>query len=297
MNPPHCDYTPIGQHLLTVIVPVYNEKSTIERVLQRLLDAPYPDKEIIVVDDGSDDGTAAILECWASYPNVRILHHPRNRGRSAAVRTALARARGTIAILQDADLEYDPSDWPQLIEPIRRGEAAVVYGSRYLRPSRPLPWSKFRLAVSFLNLLVRLLYGRRLSDEATCYKAMPTALLRALNFRAQRFELCPEITAKICRLGLPILEVPISYHPRTAAEGKKIGWCDAWSAFWTLLRWRFLPLPHCCSSHAHFCPIRGIQSHDRKGAMVDRSALNGRPAAPSPVVSSGEVSEQIKARA
>jgi dolichol-phosphate mannosyltransferase len=241
MNPPHFSYAPTEQSLLTVIVPVYNERPIIDRVLQRLLAAPYPDKEIIVVDDGSTDGTAAVLERWTGHANILVLRHSCNRGKGAAVRTALAHASGAITIIQDADLEYDPADWPRLIEPIRRGEAVVVYGSRYLRPSRFLPWSRFRLAVSLFNWLVYLLYGRWLSDEATCYKAMPTALFRALDLRAQRFELCAEITAKVCRLGLPILEVPISYQPRTIAEGKKIGWRDAWSTFWTLLQWRFLP--------------------------------------------------------
>jgi glycosyltransferase involved in cell wall biosynthesis len=229
--------------LLTIIVPVYNERPTIEHVLQRLLESPYPDKEIIVVDDGSDDSTASVLDRWPCHPNILVLRHEFNRGKGAAVRTALARARGSIVIIQDADLEYDPDDWPRLIEPIRHGEASVVYGSRYLRTSHSLPWSKFRLAVSLLNLLVRLLYCRRLTDEATCYKAMPTELFRALDLRAQRFELCAEITAKVCRLGLPILEVPISYRPRTSEQGKKIGWRDAWSTFSTLLLWRFLPLP------------------------------------------------------
>jgi glycosyltransferase involved in cell wall biosynthesis len=243
MNPLHQSNETTAQPLLTAIVPVYNEKSTIERTLRRLLAAPYPNKEIIIVDDGSDDGTPSVLERWAGHPNLLVLHHARNRGKGAAVRTALAHAHGAITIIQDADLEYDPDDWPRLIEPIRRGEAAVVYGSRYLRPSESLPWSKYRLAVSLLNLLVRLLYGQRLSDEATCYKAMPTQLFRALDLRSRRFELCAEITAKVCRLRLPILEVPISYQPRTAAEGKKIGWRDAWSTFWTLLKWRFLPLP------------------------------------------------------
>jgi dolichol-phosphate mannosyltransferase len=243
MNTPQLDRAPIEEPLLTVIVPVYNERPTIEQVLQRLVAAPYPDKEIIVVDDGSEDGTAAVLDRWSGHPNILVLRHARNRGKGAAVRTALAHASGTITIIQDADLEYDPVDWPRLIEPIRRGGAAIVYGSRYLRPARPLPRSKYRLAVSMLNMLVRLLYGRRLSDEATCYKAMPTALFGALDLHSQRFELCAEITAKVCRLRLPILEVPISYQPRTAAEGKKIGWRDAWSTVWTLLRWRFLPLP------------------------------------------------------
>jgi dolichol-phosphate mannosyltransferase len=241
MNAPLLDPACQGQPLLSVIVPVYNEMPTIERLLHRLLAAPYPDKEILIVDDGSDDGTAAVLERWTSHPHVLVLRHAANRGKGAAVRTALAHAHGVFTIIQDADLEYDPDEWPRLIEPLRRGEACVVYGSRYLHPARSLPWSKFRLAVWLLNLLVYLLYGRRLSDEATCYKAMPTALFRALDLRAQRFELCAEITAKVCRLGLPILEVPISYQPRTAADGKKIRWRDACTAFWTLLAWRFLP--------------------------------------------------------
>lgn len=244
MNPPHFDLARMPQPLLTVIVPVYNEGPTVERMLQRILDAPYPDKEIIVVDDGSYDGTAAILERWSGRANLLVLRHPRNRGKGAAVRTGLDRASGAIALIQDADLEYDPNDWPRLIEPIRRGETQVVYGSRYLRPARPLPWNKFRLAVCLLNLLVRLLYGRRLTDEATCYKAMPTALFHALDLQANRFELCAEITAKVCRRKCSLLEVPISYSPRNALQGKKIGWRDAWSTIWTLLKWRFLPLSH-----------------------------------------------------
>ncbi len=242
MNPPHFPNSPSVQPLLTVIVPVYNERPTIDRLLQRLLAAPYADKEIIIVDDGSNDGTTAILARWIGHPNILLLRHSCNRGKGAAVQTALARARGVLALIQDADLEYDPDDWPRLIEPLRRGEATVVYGSRYLYPSLSLPWSRFRLAVSLFNVLVGVLYGQRLSDEATCYKAMPTALFRALDLCAQRFELCAEITAKLCRLGVRIQEVPISYQPRTAAEGKKIGWRDAWSTLWTLLQWRFRPL-------------------------------------------------------
>ena len=231
------------------------------------------------MDDGSVDGTSAVLERWSGHPKVLVLRHEFNCGKGAAVRTALARARGAIAIIQDADLEYDPDDWPRLIEPIRRGETSVVYGSRYLRPSHSLPWSKFRLAVSLLNLLVRLLYGRRLSDEATCYKAMPTELFRVLDLRAQRFELCAEITAKVCRLGLPILEVPISYRPRTSEEGKKIGWRDALSTFWTLLQWRFLPLPRTLrasiTGRADLSDTKGVGGHLALGLRATNAATPG----------------------
>jgi glycosyltransferase involved in cell wall biosynthesis len=228
--------------LLSVIVPVYNEAATVDQLLERLLRGPYPDKEVIVVDDGSADGTADRLARWATRPGVLVLRHDGNLGKGAAVRTGLAAASGDITVIQDADMEYDPQDFPTLVEPIRLGQAEVVYGSRYLSPQRPLPWTRFRLAVCLLNWTVRVLYGQRLTDEATCYKALPTRLLRALDLQATRFELCPEITGKVCRLGVPIFEVPISYTPRTTAEGKKIRWRDGVQAAWTLLKWRFAPL-------------------------------------------------------
>jgi dolichol-phosphate mannosyltransferase len=225
---------------LSVLAPVYNEERTVDALLRRLRNGPYPDKEVIVVDDGSTDDTPAILARWAGEAGFLVLRHPSNRGKGAAVRTALAHARGQIAVIQDADLEYDPAGLPGLIEPIRRGESEVVYGSRYLGSARPLPWSRFRLAVCGVNLLVRLLYGQRLTDEATCYKAFRMDLLRALAVRARGFELCAELTAKVCRAGRRIVEVPVRYQPRTAAEGKKIGWRDCWPTVWALIKWRFL---------------------------------------------------------
>lgn len=226
--------------LLSVIVPIYNEAATVDVVLRRLLAAPYPvpQKEIIVVNDGSTDGTTACLLLWQHTPGVTVLRHDINQGKGAAIRTGLARARGPITIIQDADLEYDPADMPRLIEPIRLGQASVVYGSRYLDRRTRLPWTKFRVAVLVLGGFVRLLYGVRVTDEATCYKAMRTDLLRALAIEARRFEFCPEVTAKLCRRGIPILEVPIGYRPRSCAGGKKIRWRDAWQAAWTLLQWR-----------------------------------------------------------
>jgi glycosyltransferase involved in cell wall biosynthesis len=228
-----------SEPLLTVLVPAYNEARTIDALLHRLLAGPYPDKEVIVVDDGSTDATPSLLESWATRPGFRVLRHGHNQGKGAAIRTGLAHARGAITVIQDADLEYDPTDLPRLIEVIRRGDSDLVYGSRYLRPEAALPWTRFRLAVQLLNLLVYLLYGQRLTDEATCYKAFRTSLLRRLNLRATGFEFCPEVTAKVCRLGYVIREVPIRYQPRTHAEGKKIRWRDAWLAFWTLGYYRF----------------------------------------------------------
>ena len=226
---------------LTVLIPVYNEERTVETLLRKVADGPYPDKQIIVIDDGSTDATPRLLEAWVGRPGFVFLRHDRNRGKGAAVRSGLVHAAGEVTIIQDADLEYDPADYPRLVEPIRRGEAEAVYGSRYLDPSRRLPWTRFRVGVVFFNGLVLLLYGRRLTDEATCYKALRTGLWRSLGLRAERFELCPEMTAKLCRRGARIAEVPISYYPRGATEGKKIGWGDAVQTVWALVRWRFQP--------------------------------------------------------
>lgn len=226
---------------LTVIVPVFNEAATVAALLTRVVNGPYPSKQVIVVDDGSTDSTPAILRNWEIDPRVLILRHPTNRGKGAAVRTGLEHALGKVTLVQDADLEYEPADYPLVVEPILRGEAAVVYGSRYLETSRG-GWSKFRVGVAFLNGLVRVLYGQRLTDEATCYKAAPTVLWRALALEAKRFEFCAEATAKFCRLGCGIREVPIRYNPRSVAQGKKIGWKDAWPSIWTLLKWRFRSL-------------------------------------------------------
>ncbi len=230
--------------LLSVLVPVYNEERTLDELLRRVTSGPYPypEKELIIVDDGSRDRTPAVLERWAGWPGVRLFRHAHNRGKGAAVRTGLAQARGEIVLIQDADLECDPADYPRLVEVIRRGDSPVVYGSRYLRPNPSLPWTPSRLAVGMVNSVVWLLYGRWLTDEATCYKALRTELLRALDLQAKRFEVCAEITAKLCRLGISIVEVPITYRPRTRAEGKKLSLRDACPTIWTLIKWRFARL-------------------------------------------------------
>jgi glycosyltransferase involved in cell wall biosynthesis len=229
------DTTPV---LLTIIVPVYNEAATVGPVLHRVLAAPYR-KQVLVVDDGSTDRTGEVLKGWAAHPEVELLCHARNLGKGAAIRTALERARGLFMLIQDADLEYDPADFPRLLEPLLRGEAQAVYGSRYLQPRKlGHPWRFHRLAVGALNLAVRLLYGVRLTDEATCYKAFPTSWLRAMDLRCQGFEFCAEVTAKACRLGLTIREVPIHYEARDVRAGKKLRWQDGPRALAALWRWR-----------------------------------------------------------
>jgi dolichol-phosphate mannosyltransferase len=251
----------LDEPLLSVVVPVFNERQTIDEIIRRVLAAPY-EKQVIVVDDGSTDGTSSALEKWEGHPKVELLQHSRNRGKAAAIRTGLDSARGRFTIIQDADLEYDPEQYPALIELLVRGEAQVVYGSRYLEhltkppgrtgqspfllrglrkkgdsPRRSGGWM-FRWGVSLLNVAARVLYGVRLSDEATCYKAFPTDLLKSLDLQCERFEFCPEVTAKVCRLGLTIREVPIRYHARSKHQGKKIRWRDGVMALRTLWKWR-----------------------------------------------------------
>ncbi len=223
---------------LTIIVPVFNEERTLDAVLERIRQLPVDRPEVIIVDDGSCDATPELLGKWQGTPGWLLLRHATNRGKDAAVRTALAHATWKVAIDQDADSEYDPSDIPAVFEPVLSGRVPVVFGSRYLDAHRKLPWTRFRLAVQLLNNLSRLLYRQHLTDQATCYKAMPLSLWRALDLRADRFELCAEITAKLGRWRIPILEVPIRYFPRSRADGKKIGWRDAVSAAMTLIRLR-----------------------------------------------------------
>lgn len=232
---------------LTVLIPVYNEESTLAAVLDAVSATAF-DKQVVVIDDGSTDATARVLAGWLSRRaeqgldhDVEVVWHPVNRGKGAAIRSGLQRARGVVALVQDADLEYDPADYPALVAPILRDEADAVYGSRYLRPGTRLPWTINRVCVVLLNALVRGLYGQRLTDEATCYKAFRTDVLRRMNLVCTRFEFCPEVTAKACRMGMRLLEVPAQYRPRTVQQGKKIRWRDGVEAVLTLLRWRIVP--------------------------------------------------------
>ncbi|MCS6919414.1 MAG: glycosyltransferase family 2 protein [Fimbriimonadales bacterium] len=224
-----------NEPLVSVIVPVYNEEATLGELLNRLRRAPFR-KEILVVDDGSHDKTPDIL---AEQPDIVALRHERNRGKGASIRTALQHATGDIIIIQDADLEYDPDEIPNVIAPIVQGEAQVVYGNRFWRglpKEMPMP---NKIANRLLAWAVRLLFGYPLSDEATCYKAFRADLLKSLPLRCERFEFCPEVTAKILKRRIPILEVPLQrYQPRTKRTGKKIRWTDGVEAIWTLLKYR-----------------------------------------------------------
>ncbi len=200
---------------------------------------PDIEKEILVVDDGSTDGTRDILAEEAEQGDLRVFYHEENRGKGAAVRTAIEAATGDMLLIQDADLEYDPRDYPTLIRPIVEGRVAVVYGSRFLGPRKAMLFWHM-LGNKFLTLTTNILYNTILSDMETCYKCFRADVIKDIPLRARRFEFEPEITAKVLKRGHRIFEVPISYYGREYDEGKKITWRDAPLAFWTLIKYRFV---------------------------------------------------------
>ena len=223
---------------LTVIIPIRNERDTIDQVIERVKAAPVP-KEILVVDDGSTDGTTDLLKAMeARNPEVHVIYQPVNQGKGAAIRAAIPHAQGDFVIIQDGDLEYDPQDYPKMLRPMIEQNADIVYGSRFLenRPQMRLP---NRIINWLLARMVKGLYGSPITDEATCYKLFRTHVLRSLPLTCRRFEFCPEVTAKALRRGYKIVEVPIRYEARTMAQGKKIRWTDGVEAIWTLLKYRF----------------------------------------------------------
>ena len=235
------DRTPPKIRKLSVIVPVYNERTTLVEVIRRMRTVELPDgidREIILVDDGSTDGTRDVLRQLGDS-TVRVLLHERNRGKGAAVRTGIAAATGDFVLIQDADLEYDPQDWPRLLAPVQAGRATVVYGSRFTGERRNmlfLHWVGNRM----LSLVTNVLYNTTLSDMETCYKLVDRELLAELSLRSNRFDIEPEITAKILKRKIRIYEVPISYTGREVDEGKKITWRDGFAALWTLMKFRVL---------------------------------------------------------
>ena len=223
---------------LSVVVPVYNERTTVVEILRRMRQVELPvDLEIVVVDDGSDDGTEKVLGALEDS-TVRVVRHTTNRGKGAAIRTGLEHARGDLLLIQDADLEYDPDDWPRLLSPMLKGKAQVVYGSRFTGERRNLLFWHW-VGNRFLSLVTNVLYNTTLSDMETCYKLFDRQVLDGITIKSDRFEFEPEITAKVLRRGYHIYEVPISYSGRDFDEGKKITWTDGFSALATLVRYRF----------------------------------------------------------
>ncbi len=224
---------------LSIIVPVFNERSTVAEIVRRMRSVDLPlDREILIVDDGSDDGTAAVLTQLGDS-TVRVLKHPSNRGKGAAIRTGLENATGDLVLVQDADLEYDPDDWPRLLAPVLKGRARVVYGSRFTGERRNMLFLHW-VGNRFLSLVTNMLYNSTLSDMETCYKLFDPHVLDGVRLEADRFDFEPEFTAKVLRKGIRIYEVPISYAGREPHEGKKITWHDGVVALWTLVKYRFV---------------------------------------------------------
>ena len=227
---------------LSVVIPVYNEREQVAAIIRRVLAVPL-EKEVIVVDDGSSDGTDQVLASLA-HPDLRVLRQEPNQGKGAAIRRAIPHCTGEAIIIQDADGEYSPEEYGQLLLPLELGEAQVVYGTRFVSVTGQRRWPQgMRLPNYLMNrllaFLVNVLYRGGISDEATCYKLFSRHLLQSLPLTCQRFEFCPEVTAKLLRRGIKIVEVPISYRARTVKEGKKINWKDGVQAVVILLRYRF----------------------------------------------------------
>jgi glycosyltransferase involved in cell wall biosynthesis len=232
---------------LSVVVPVYNEESTVAALLERVVQAPLPDAvrelELVVVEDGSADATWEAVESFVPAPRpdgrpveTCRLRHERNRGKGAALRTGFGAASGDILLIQDADLEYDPCEYPTLLAPILKGHADVVYGSRFLGGPHRVLFFWHYAGNRLLTLLSNMFTDLNLTDMETCYKVFTRGVRDRLRLTADRFGFEPEVTARVARLGVRIYEVPISYHGRTYAEGKKIGWRDGVSAIWSILK-------------------------------------------------------------
>lgn len=222
---------------LSVVIPCYNEKDNIENIIQRVVNAPVKNKEIIVVDDCSTDETREVLEEKILPLVSKILYHENNRGKGAALRTAIGAATGDVVIIQDADEEYDPKEYGKLVTPIFRGETDVVYGSRFLQKNKSNGYWKNRVANIFLTKLSNIFTGYHLTDMETCYKVFRREIIQSIELKEERFGFEPEVTAKLAKKGIPIKEVSVSYSPRTIEEGKKIGFKDGLRAIYCIVKY------------------------------------------------------------
>jgi glycosyltransferase involved in cell wall biosynthesis len=229
--------------VLSVLIPVYNEERTLELIISQVHTVPVM-KEIICVNDYSTDRSAQILDQMLAEGRIdKVIHQPYNRGKGAAIRTALANSTGNIVIVQDADLEYDPADWPALLDPIIDGQADAVFGSRFLGGPHRVLYYWHSVGNTVLTIASNMFTNLNLTDMETCYKAVRGEIARSLVLTADRFGFEPEITARLAQIDARIYEVPISYAGRTYAEGKKIGWKDGVAAFWHILRFNLFPPP------------------------------------------------------
>jgi glycosyltransferase involved in cell wall biosynthesis len=233
--PPH--RTPLEDPLLSVVMPVFNEKATVEEIVARVLAVPVR-IELIAVDDASTDGSHELLERLSREKGFRLLRQDRNQGKGAAVRRGIEAATGDVIVVQDADLEYSPEEYPDLLDLITKGKADAVFGSRFIGRHRCFLFTHY-LANLFLNLVTNVLYNTTMTDMETCFKAVRADVLKDLDLKSDRFGIEPEITAKLFKRGARVYEVPITYEGRDYSEGKKITWRDGFPALWTLLKYRF----------------------------------------------------------
>ncbi len=227
--------------LLSIVMPVYNERELVRKILAKVEKAPLPGmrREIILVDDGSTDGTRDVLRKLPK--RFKVIFHKHNKGKGAAVKTGFKHAKGDIIIIQDADLEYDPRDYAACVKPIMDGKTEVVYGSRRLhKANKQFSGLSFYLGGLLVTWVTNVLYLTRITDEPTCYKTFSRRLIKSIKIESNRFDWEPEITAKILKRGHKIIEVPIRYYPRHVDEGKKIKWSDGVDAIWTLVKYRFV---------------------------------------------------------
>ena len=224
---------------ISILIPVYNERTTIEEIIRRV-QATGVAQEILLIDDGSVDGSRELLQNLDGQGDVRVLFHKKNQGKGAAVRTGIQAATGDVILIQDADLEYDPRDYPALLQPLEENLADVVYGSRFLGAARRPTMFWHMIANKLLTLMTNILYNNILTDMETGYKVFRREVVENMPLRAKRFDFEPEFTAKILKRKVRIFEVPITFNPRDYAEGKKIGLSDAFQAVWTLIKYRFV---------------------------------------------------------
>jgi len=222
---------------LSIVMPVYNEKDTIEEIIRRIRATPF-EKEIIIVDDFSTDGTRELLQGMENEPDTRVFYHERNMGKGAALRTGFGQVTGDIVIVQDADLEYDPGEYHNLIKPILEDKADVVYGSRFMGGPRRVLYFWHTVGNRILTIFSNMMTNLNLTDMETCYKVFRREIIERITIKSNRFGVEPEITAKIAKLGARVYEIPISYHGRKYSEGKKIGWKDGINALYSIIRFR-----------------------------------------------------------
>ncbi len=223
---------------LSVVMPVFNEKKTIREIIAKVMAVPI-EKELVIVDDASTDGTREILKEYEGKPGIKVFYHEKNKGKAGAIKTGIPYTTGEIISIQDGDLETNPNDFVHLTEPIKSGEYSVVYGSRYLNQDKSL-YTAYKWGARFLSWVVNILYGQNITDEATCYKVFKADVLKKIPLQYDRFEFCPEVTAKVSKMGYKIKELPMNYYPRSFDEGKKMNWRDGVKALWVLIKFRFV---------------------------------------------------------